>query len=261
MPNDRKSRFPTSGRRPKPAVRPPPVRKNRLEELLGMGIPKRFAMQIAAGQRELNEVLQEMAQQERVDKLVASHDIPRSLAVQVVLGQADLDAFLAKRRRHAYRAKLGARSIFDQAAQAGEPFAFMVLGRANRVLRVKSSGRFELQVEDPESGQAEVLHKLTVKMVYHPDDRKVVRRAISQDKAYKGVVAEPLWRIQDRFHCPDKQLFPWFEAGSRVSFTTVEGDRIQGVIEWFSRYEIGLQIKGDASLVLMRHALVDACVE
>lgn len=230
-----------------------------------MGIPRRQAQQVVAGQRELNEVLQEMARQERVDKLVAAHDIPRSLAVQVVLGQADLDAYLAKRRRKQYRAEVGARSVFDQAASADEPFIFAVLGRHLRTLELVSSDRFELQVRDAPGGERvgesteppETLHKLMVKLVYSAEDRKAARRAISQDKAYRGVVAEPAWRIQDRYHCHDKKLFPWLEAGIRVVATTVEGDRVQGSIAWFSRYEIALTVRGDATVVLLRHALAD----
>ena len=256
MPHDSKSRFPPkrhSGSR-QPARGPRPSR-NRLNELLDMGIPRSMAQQVASGQRELNEVLQDMARQERVNKLVAAHDIPRSLAVQVVLGQADLDAYLAKRRRQAYRAEVGSRSIFEQAVVAEEPYGFALLGRSLRTLGVLESGRYELQVQDTTGGEPEALHKLNVKIVYRAQDRKAARRAISQDKAYRGVVGEPLWRIQDRYHCPDKLLFPWLEAGRRVTLTTVEGDRVQGSIAWFSRYEIALTVRGDAEVVLLRHAL------
>ncbi len=226
-----------------------------------MGIPRRLAQQVVGGQRELNEVLQEMARQERVEKLVASHDIPRSLAVQVVLGQADLDAYLAKRRRHAYRKEVGSRSVFEEAARSGEPQTFALLGRKLRTLKVLSSDRFELTVQDTKGGEPvgdpETIHKLTVKLVYAPGDRKAARRAISQDKAYRGVVAEPIWRIQDRYHCPDKRLFPWLERRTRITVTTVEGDRLQGSIAWFSRYELALEVRGEATVVVLRHAIAE----
>ncbi len=267
MPFDPKSRVSSqrhsSGSRPTGRVQRPS--RNRLNELIEMGIPRRHAQQVVAGQRELNEVLQEMARQERAEKLVATHDIPHSLAVQVVLGQADLNAFLAKRRRHEYRAEVGARSVFDQAIGVDEPYTFALLGRQQRQLKVLSSDRFELQVQDAKGGETqgepETIHKLTVKMVFSADDRKAARRAISQDKAYRGVVAEPLFRIQDRYHCPDKILFPWLEAGARLVATSVEGDRVQGVIAWFSRYEIALTVRGEGEVVLMRHALTDISVD
>lgn len=259
MSSDHKSRdYPKRhhGSRPSARTQRPP--RNRLSELLDMGIPRRLAQQVVGGQRELNEVLQEMARQDRVEKLVEAHDIPRSLAVQVVLGQADLDAYLTKRRRHEYRTEVGGRSIFDQAAVSEDTFGFMLLGRAQRSLQVLESGRFELQVQEPDGDEPEPLHKLQVKLVYRLEDRKLARRAISQDKAYRGVVAEPIWRIQDRYHCPDKMLFPWLENDVKVTLTTVEGDRIQGAIAWFSRYEIALTVRGDAEVVVLRHALVSA---
>jgi hypothetical protein len=256
MPSDHKSRppmrrksggGPSRGRGQRPS-------SNRLNELLEMGIPRRFAQQIAAGQRELNEVLQEMAQHDRVDKLVEQHEIPRSLAVQVVLGHADLDAYLAKRRRHAYRDEVGARSVFEEAVSSGDTYTFALLGRKFSTVKVLAAERFELRVQDHGGGEPEALHKLTVKLAYRAEDRKAARKAISQDKAFKGVVAEPAWRIQDRYHCPDKLLFPWLEAGTRLVFTTVEGDRVTGSVAWFSRYEIGVSVR-DAELVMLRHAL------
>jgi hypothetical protein len=256
MPYDRKSKAPPHRKSAggPPRARPDRASKKRLEELIGMGIPRRFAQQIAAGQRELNEVLQEMAQQDRVEKLIEQHDIPRSLAVQVVLGHADLDAYLAKRRRHAYRDEVGARSIFDEAVSSGDTYSLALLGRKLRSSKVLASDRYELQIQDHGGGDPETLHKLTVKLAYRAEDRKAARKAISQDKAYKGVVAEPAWRIQDRYHCPDKRLFPWLEAGTRLVFTTVEGDRVTGTVSWFSRYEIGVTAR-DVELVLFRHAL------
>ncbi len=263
MPSDRKSRYPTPRRSGghRPLGRKQRPSRNRLNELLEMGIPRRLAQQVAGGQRELNEVLQEMARQDRVDKLVAAHDIPRSLAVQVVLGQADLDSYLSKRRRHAYRAEVGGRSVFEFAAASDEPYTFALLGRKLRALNVQRSDRYELQVQDPKSGEDETVHKLTVKLAYSSADRKAARRSISQDKAYKGVVAEPIWRIQDRFHLPDKEIFPWLEAGKRVSLTTVEGDRLQGTVAWYSRYEIALTVRGEAEVVVMRHALAAAAAD
>jgi sRNA-binding regulator protein Hfq len=259
MPSDQKPRdFSKRQRGTRPPGRVQRPSRNRLSELLDMGIPRRLAQQVAGGQRELNEVLQEMARQERADKLVEAHGIPRSLAVQVVLGQADLDAFLAKRRRHQYRDEVGGRSVFAQAVDSDEPFCFALLGRAQRTLQVLEAGRFELRVQGPDDSEPQTIHKLTVKMVYRAEDRKLVRKAISQDKAYRGVVAEPIWRIQDRYHCPDKVLFPWLEAATKVSLVTVEGDRIQGTVAWFSRYEIAMTVRGDAEVVVMRHALVDA---
>jgi hypothetical protein len=259
MPSDNKSRdYPRRHHGARPAGRTQRPTRNRLAELLDMGIPRRLAQQVVGGQRELNEVLQEMARQDRVEKLVEAHDIPRSLAVQVVLGQADLDSYLTKRRRHEYRTEVGSRSIFEEAAASEDAFGFMLLGRAQRSLHVRESGRFELQVQEPKADEPEALHKLMVKLAYRLEDRKLVRRAISQDKAYRGVVAEPVWRIQDRYHCPDKKLFPWLENEVKVTLTTVEGDRVQGTIAWFSRYEIGLTVRGDAVVVVLRHALVEA---
>jgi sRNA-binding regulator protein Hfq len=219
-----------------------------------MGLPRRAAQQVAQGQRSLNDVLQEMARTEKADKLVAERGLQRSFAVQVVLGQASLEDFLERQARHAYRRENGHRSCFDAAAASGEPLTLALLGRALRTLRILAVEKYELQVQD-EGAEPERLHKLQVKLCYAPVDRKAVRRAWGVDKALKDAVAEPQWRIQDRYRCPDKVLHPWLMQGQRVAVTLVEGERLQGVIGWYSRYEIGLQVR-DAQLTVMRHALV-----
>ncbi len=258
MPSDQKSSYPARHRgRSSASQAGGRQRQNKLRELLSMGIPRRLAQQVASGHRDLSDVLAEMARQEKVEKLIAEHELPRSLAVQVVLGQADLDAYLSKQRRHKYRAQQGWRSVFYEAQEDGQARTFAILGRSNRHLLVQDVHRYELDVVEQKGGEVERLHKLQVKLVYRSEDRKAVRKATGRDKAYKDVQAEPAWRIQDRYHCPDKLLYPWLESKVRVQLTTVEGDRIQGVIAWYSRYEITIEVKGGALLTVLRHALAE----
>jgi sRNA-binding regulator protein Hfq len=40
--------------------------------------------------------------------------------------------------------------------------------------------------------------------------------------------------------------------------TTVEGEVFAGEIEWFSRYEVCLNTRAGAHVVILRHALADA---
>ncbi|MFH1463840.1 MAG: hypothetical protein ABIO70_05610 [Pseudomonadota bacterium] len=221
-----------------------------------MGLPRRAAQQVAQGQRSLSDVLQEMAREDKVEKLIAEHGFQRSFAVQVVAGQASLDDYLERQARHAYRREHGARSCYDTVAASGEPLTLAVLGRALRTVKILTVDRYELEIQE-EGQEPERLHKLQVKLCYAPAERKAVRRAWGTDKSLKDVIAEPVWRIQDRYHCPDKVLFPWMKQGQRVTLTLAEGERLQGVIGWYSRYEIGLQVR-DATLTVMRHALVKA---
>jgi sRNA-binding regulator protein Hfq len=231
----------------------------RLKELLAMGLPQAAAHQVATGQRQLNDVIQELARKDKAQRLMADHGIPHSLAMQCVLGQANLQDYLERQRRHAYAREHGPRSCFDEAQVARKPLVMALLGRELRTLVVLEVDKYELCVQE-EGKEPERLHKLRVKLCHTAEDRKAARRAIGQDKALKDVVAEPLWRIQDRYPCADKVLFPWQQRGTRVTLTLVEGERIQGAIEWYSRYEIGLRLK-DARVIVMRHALLRAEAE
>jgi len=229
-----------------------------MAELLQMGIPRHLAQVVASGQRPLSGVLEEMARNDKVDKLVAQHEIPRSFAVQCVLGQADLASYLSKRRCRSYLGTTRDRSVFSEALASGEPYSFALLTRSNRSLRVVGVDRYELTVEPADGGEAETIHKLTVKFLIQPAHRRALRKALSFDKALKQAQAEPIWRIQDRYSLADKAIFPWHEQGDRLQLTTVEGEQLQGTLAWFNRYELGLALKGGGLVTVMRHALADA---
>ncbi len=222
-----------------------------------MGIPHKWAVQVAAGQRDLSQVLEELARRDRVQQLIDRHELQRSLATQIVLGQADLEAVLCKRRRKAYVLETNNRSVFDQAIASEEPWSLATLGRSNRQVLIRESRQYELLLQPVKGGDPGELHKLQVKFLYRSKDRKALRKSLSFDKAYKGVVAEPIWRIQDRYPCHDKVLFPWYEAGTRLRITTVEGEQLSGPIRWFNRYEVGLELKNGSEVVVLRHAFAD----
>jgi sRNA-binding regulator protein Hfq len=109
----------------------------------------------------------------------------------------------------------------------------------------------------PEEGEVEEVHKLQVKAAFRPDAYKRLRKAMRFDKAVEAAPTGPIARPQDRYNCSDKRLFRYLDSVAPVRVTLLEGEQLIGTVTWFSRFEFGLGLKGEAEVVIFRHALVD----
>ena len=232
-------------------------RNARVDELMGMGLSRRNAQAVAAGQRDLNGVLEGMATRDRARSLGERYGIPYSLATQIAMGHASLEQVLMNRRRHAHVTENKLRSVFQMALDTGGPFTFAVLGGRFRRMKILTIDPFEVDIEDVQTGEQERLHKLQVKYGFASGDWKTVRRAVSFDKVLRKKEYELRYRPQDRYHCSDKRLYAYLEAKTRLRVVTMEGDRFQGVVKWLGKYEFGFKVKGDVDIIVMRHALED----
>ncbi len=226
-----------------------------------MGLSESAARAVAAGQRDLNDVLRSLARDHQATVLAERHGIDKSLALQVVDGQADLERILSKRRRKAHLEIHGGRSALTDALSAGQSLLLGLLGHVVREVRILEVLPYEVRLAPAEGGPEETLHKLQIKYACSPADARAMRKAQGRDAQLAAAEASPLYRMQDRYPLPDRDLFPWFERQTRLHVTLVEGEQWTGPVTWMSRYEFGLQLRGSAGVTVFRHAVarVEAC--
>ncbi len=223
-------------------------------------MPFQMAMAVAQGRLELNEALQRMAQRERVERLMAQHELSRALATQIAIGHADLDAVLAKRRMKAHREQNANRSSLDSAAEDKSEIHLVLHGQRRVRGHVVSTTPYTFMFQ-PDGAEPEEIHKLQVKYAYEPGVWKRVRKAGRLDRDVVAQSNDPIARPQDRYTCSDKRLFRYMDEGTTVKVTLLEGDVFKGKLTWFGRFEFGLQVRGDVEVVVFRHALHDLSVE
>jgi len=219
------------------------------------GVPRRLAQQVVSGQLTLNDALQKLAQQDRVESLMRKHEMSRALATQVAMGHADLDLVLRKARMRAHKDAHYTSSLLDVAAADGRQVAYALHG--NRVVTgaITDINRYEFTVQGKD--EPEVIHKLAVKYAFGPKDAKRVRRAMRFEQAVKDAPREPIVRPQDRYTCSDRRLFGYVDSEVMIKVVTLEGERFQGNIQVMSRYEFILKLKGGVMITVFRHALAD----
>ncbi len=229
----------------------------RAEEIVRTSnIPLALALQVARGQRTLNDVVLQMAREAEVERLMARHGLNRALAMQVARGEVKLDEVLRKQRQAEYMAIHRDRSALTEALTKGSAIAIAVHG--GKILRGRVTA---VEVYDAllvlEDGQELRLPKVQMKYAYDPANYKQVRKVMKHDASRKGPV-DPILRPQDRYGCSDRRLFRYLDSGISVSATTLEGEVLTGKVGWMSRWEFSLKIdRQDTPVVVWRHALAD----
>ena len=52
-------------------------------------------------------------------------------------------------------------------------------------------------------------------------------------------------------------MFGYLDRQIEVQVSLLNGEVFRGTVTWFGRYEFGLRLRGDADIVVFRHALRD----
>lgn len=233
-----------------------PGTKARADELHRSGMPMQMALAVAHGKMRLNEALEKLARRDAVNRLMEKHELSRALATQIALGQASLELVLARRRLQQHRDGNRTRSVLEAYAAAGTPITLMLHGRRRVTGRVRAVDAYLFRFATEEGEELE-LHKLQVKLAFDPEAYKRLRKVLKYDKELEGAPKGPIERPQDRYTCSDKRLFRYMDEAVEVQVTLLEGEQLRGNVSWFSRYEFGLKLKGDAEVTVFRHALHD----
>lgn len=239
-------------KRPKKKVDEELSPKQRAQELVDNGMPYQMAMAVVHGKMELNEALERLSRRDRVNQLMERHDLSRALATQVAIGHADLKQILHRRRMKQHREEYRDRTCLVP----GNTLTLARFGENAAAFEVVSVDAYQANLT-AEDGTAVEAHKLSLKYGYAPDAWKKVRKALKKDKRLAAKELVPAKQPQDRYTCSDKRLFGYVDSGSEVQATLVDGDILKGVVQWFSRYEFGLLVKGDVEVTVFRHALHD----
>lgn len=233
--------------------------RQRAQELARQGMPYQMAMAVAYGRLQLSDALERMAVQEKAQRLQQEHGLSRALAVQVAKGHADLDAILTRRRMETYCSENPMRSCLDETLAAEGSLTLGLHGSRTLTGRFLAVEPYTITVaprgKRGVEGDPVEIHKLQIKYAHTPDAWKVVKKAIRFDRNLRSNPISPIERPQDRYTSSTKRLFRYLDQELVVVATLLEGEVLRGTVSWFSRFEIGLQLKPDAEAVLFRHAL------
>lgn len=229
----------------------------RADELHANGMPFQMAMAVALGRVSLNDALERLARQEKVQRMMDEHELSRALATQIVIGHASLDTVLSRRRMQQHREQNRLRSCLETARLTERPITLEVHGGTKVTGVVKAVEAYSVMVQ-PDEGDPVEVHKLQLKFAWDPKDWKKVRKGVKRDKELSKAPRAPIERPQDRYTCSDKRLFRYMDREVPVTVTLLEGEQLRGKVSWFGRYEFGMLLKdGETEVTVFRHCLHD----
>jgi hypothetical protein len=149
-----------------------------------------------------------------------------------------------------------ARTVFDTASQAGEPWELQLHKHKVITATIVSNHKYDLEIRSPDISD-NILPKVNVKFLYPTTAGEQVRSLVKIDKAVEALNLEAIIAPRERYHIKNKSLYPLMHERRVVLFTLLEGEIIKGIVAGFSRYEIGVNLKGGLPITILRHAVYD----
>ena len=237
--------------------RVPPEVRERAEELQASGFPVQMAWDVATGALDLNDALERLARQKTIDKLMRRHDLSKALASQVALGHADLAQVLFRKRLEVYREANQSKTCLEE----GASLVLHCFGGLTRVGVAQSVDPYCVSWGEAEGDEFSEVHKLEIKFACAPQDATSVGTHMVLDKERSSQPQSPRKRPQHRYNCSDRRLFRFVDEQERVRVTLLEGEIFVGLVRWFSRYELELELQGGVGVVIFRHGLAALTAE
>jgi sRNA-binding regulator protein Hfq len=147
-------------------------------------------------------------------------------------------------------------SVFGREAGRDTSWCLFLHGDERKKGKIKNDEKYEIDFLT-EQDVIERIHKVNVKFLCEASVEEEVLRRLRTNEAMKQAPEGPHFGPRYRHHIKNKTLYPLMNRKEVLFFTTLEGEVLRGVITGFSRFEIGLSMKGGVSVVLLRHALWD----
>lgn len=216
------------------------------------GIPFPRAVMVVRGQVKLNDVLQDLFQQQKRDRLVRDGLDP-SLAGQVANGR--LEPARAKRIQAVWKAQDASFHSDRLGALAGQAVVLFTYGPEVVSGRLSRVGRYDLVVEPGDSAPPRSLKKHEVKAYCRAEDARAVREAVGEDPEVAAAALGPSTVLEERWR-PDEDLaLRWAAEHPSLCFRFRDGQTLTGVPVRVALYEIEL-LCGQARACLLTHALL-----
>jgi hypothetical protein len=217
------------------------------------GLPPHAAAIVARGDDTLANVLKQLLRKERIDKLVAQHDLNRGAATKIVDGEDNLERILLRRRARQVVQETPPHRRLDEVHAAGARVCLVIDPEEILTGRVIEIERLELVFQpDGDEGEPRRLRKLEMHALLDPAHLAVLRQRWGRDRAQDLAPESCPWLRQ---HIKHARLQKLVDSRARCALVTRRGRVLEGKIVWYSRFEICLKLTKKAEVVLFRHAV------
>lgn len=215
------------------------------------------ALAVHTGQTTLARAIANSQKRDRLYRLATESALPHSLAGQVLKDQLKLEDAVVRTKVIENRRLRAGHCSFTAAALAKTPVLLGLYGQKQVRASILEVLQYDIryQVEDQEPCQ---IPKHEVKYLLDPEQWRAVRKLIREDKQQSKNPSGPIVKVAQRFRVTDDALQKIVDLRGHLAVILLEGERVQGEIELYSRYEVVLKVRDDARMTVFRHALAKA---
>lgn len=234
---------------------PPDIFRKAKELEEQSGIPFKWAVKVAQGERTLVDVLDSLRLREEVDAALTRGELSAKYSGEVLKGNLPLeDGMLLSRLAVRKREPDYMTTHLEGYADTGEAVVLALVGGRMLAGNLTSHNRFEV-VLTSRDGQEESIHKHDIKLFFDARKKKHVLKALRRGPQAEVVEPGHLEVFANRRKVKARYLLAAKEAERTVAWETLEGDILRGRLVWHGRYEVRLETSRGPVVVLMRHAV------
>lgn len=242
------------------------IEAQRISELHDIPFP--LACQIVDGRCSLEEILKKKARRAQAQELVSLLSVDRALAYQIVDGRFTVQEYLVRqalkekvRKEEALAVEEADKSLgmlyFKELSREKTPVILRTYGqRSKGTLQgtIAEIVRYDFYLD---TGAVRLVRwkKLKTKLLSRAADEEVIKTLMKMNHEVAEMRLDPVRSIAERYVVPDHLLEQYQKDQSIIQATMRGGEMIQGSINWYDQYHIHVNLGGDTSLLLFRHAL------
>jgi sRNA-binding regulator protein Hfq len=193
--------------------------------------------------------------------LAEKYNLDPSITYQIVDGRFTLEEYLKLRELKPKKLLLRRRKegvgswYFQQLLQYQTPLVFVLYNGQSLVSPITEIQKYDFRLGE------QIIPKLHITHCYQASQADKIKELIPVNEEVKTKGLVPAIKPIDRYLIPDKDLERCREEKNLVTFTTLGGEVIRGVIEWLDSFQIKVNLQENIGVVVFRHGIHDAILQ
>ncbi len=218
------------------------------------GIPYEQALAVAAGRQSIAAVLSDMLRVEKIQQLMAKHQLDRSRAILVVDKIKSLDEVLTKLRARQNVSQTPRHARLQRLKDEGVPVALEIDPDRVAIGKIQELTQYDVRLET-QAGEAVTVRKLDILYFFEARELARVQKARKLDRAVAGKALAPELAPGKRTHFKHAVFQRLIESQKDTALTTRRGQTLRGKVVRFDLYEVDLKLGKGPLVTFCRHAL------
>jgi hypothetical protein len=241
--------------------------KGRLKQLLELGISGTAARKIIKKKLTLEDYIKKQEQikkwEEEAEKLSEVYNIKKDVIFHHILMEGrSIEEYVekGKLREEAMRRSLEETGhlYLKECLEQQIPLLLACHKAKWRIGLIEDMNVYDIKFYDYKKKQREWVEKLQIKYFFRAVKGVSIKDFFSIEETVKEKGIEPAKvSTAERYHIADDLLKGALDAHHRVRIISNEGEIFEGLILWFDRFHIQVELAPDILILFFRHAVCD----